>query len=248
MKKRYAILLGILMVVAFAWWVSAGSYTIYVGDNIANKADLSYGVSWDESNSSPTLTRTGNLAGITAASSPGNAFLPIQRLMRRVILSDAGVVQYYLCSTDSTKKEDCATASDIVGGDGQVMVQIPKFYYKYTYVGTTHRWDISLVSLSGFEAHPAFYKDGAWVDYRYIGAYEGVGWDNSAGAYIDNDNVAATGWSGTTIDLANDKLGSVSGFNPVTDETRADFRAIALNRGAGWRQLDFYLNSAVQVL
>lgn len=209
---------------------------------------LAYGVSWDESNSSPTLTRTGALAGITAASSPGNVFLPIQAAMRRVILSDAGVVQYYLCGTDSTKKEDCATASDIVGGDGQVMVQIPKFYYRYSYSGTTHRWDISLTPLTGFEAHPAFYKDGAWVDYRYIGAYEGIGYDNGTTAYVDCGTAAANNWAGGAIDTANDKLGSVSGKAPMMDETRAEFRSIALNRGAGWRQQDFYLTSAVQLL
>ncbi|MBW2342495.1 MAG: hypothetical protein JRF53_00520 [Deltaproteobacteria bacterium] len=211
---------------------------------------LAYGVSWDEDNSSPTLTRTGALAGIAAASSPGNVCLPVQAAMRRCILSDAGVVQYYLCATDSTDKEDCSTASVLDGTDGQVMVEIPKFYYKYSYVAATnvHSWSISGVALPGYEPHPAFYKDGAWVDYRYIGAYEGVGWDDSASAYIDHGNTAATGWSGGTIDTVNDILGSVSGKNPITDETRAEFRAIALNRGAGWRQLDFYLNSAIQLL
>jgi len=48
--------------------------------------------------------------------------------------------------------------------------------------------------------------------------------------------------------LANDKLGSVSGKAPMMDETRAEFRAIALNRGVGWRQQDFYLVSAIQLL
>ena len=211
---------------------------------------LAYGVEWDEDESSPTLTRTGALAGIAAGSSPGNAALSIQAAMRRCILSDAGVVQYYLCATDSTDKEDCSTASVLDGTDGQVMVEIPKFAYKYIYVAATnvHSWSISSVLLPGYEWHPAFYKDGAWVDHRYIGAYEGVGYDDSASAYIDNGNVAATGWSGGAIDTGNDILSSVSGKNPVTDETRAEFRAIALNRGAGWRQQDFYLTSAVQLL
>ena len=211
---------------------------------------LAYGVSWDEDESSPTLTRTGALAGIAAGSSPGNACLPIQTAMRRCILSDAGVVQYYLCATDSTDKEDCSTASVLDGTDGQVMVEIPKFAYKYTYVAATnvHSWSISSVLLSGYEWHPAFYKDGAWVDHRYVGAYEGIGYDDSAAAYIDHGNVAATGWSGGAIEIGADKLSSVSGKNPVTDETRDEFRTLALNRGAGWRQQDFYLTSAVQLL
>jgi len=86
------------------------------------------------------------------------------------------------------------------------------------------------------------------VEYRYIGAYEGIGWDASASAYIDNTNVAATGWSGGAIDTGADILSSVSGKNPITDETRAEFRAIAANRGTGWRQQDFDLTSAIQLL
>jgi len=211
---------------------------------------LAYGVDWDEDDTSPTLTRTGALAGTAAASSPGNACLPVQAAMRRCILTDAGAVAYYLGATDSTKKEDMTTASVLDGTDGQVMVEIPKFYYKYSYIASTnvHSWSISAVPLAGYEPHPAFYKDGAWVDYRYIGAYEGIGYDDSAAAYIDHGNTAANGWSGGAIDLANDILSSVSGKNPITDETRAEFRAIALNRGVGWRQQDFYLVSAIQLL
>ena len=104
------------------------------------------------------------------------------------------------------------------------------------------------IDIPGYNLHPAFYKNGAEVDYRYIGAYEGIGYDASAAAYIDHGNVAATGWSGTTIDTGNDILSSVSGKNPITDETRAEFRAIAANRGTGWRQLDYDLASAVQLL
>lgn len=209
-----------------------------------------YGVRWDEDLSSPTLIRTGTLAAFATGSSPGNSNMPVQASMRRVILNDAGVRQYYLCSTDSTKKENCSDASVLDGTDGQVMVEIKKFFYRYTYdaFDNVHDWSIAYTLLVGFEPHPAFYKDGAWVDYRYIGAYEGVGWDASAGAYIDHGNTAATGWSGTTIDTANDKLSSVSGKNPITDETRSEFRDIALNRGSGWRQQDFYLISAVQLL
>ena len=211
---------------------------------------LAYGVQWDEDESSPTLTRTGALAGIAAASSPGNTCLPIQSAMRRCILNDDGTVNYYLSATDSTKKEDGTTASVLDGTDGQVMVEIPRFAYKYSYVAATnvHSWSISSVLLPGYEWHPAFYKDGAWVDHRYIGAYEGIGYDNGTTAYVDCGTGAADNWSGTTIDVANDKLGSVSGFAPMMDETRDEFRDIALNRGAGWRQQDYYLTSAVQLL
>lgn len=211
---------------------------------------IAYGVEWDEDDSTPVLTRTGALAGIAAGSSPGNACLPIQAAMRRCILSDAGAVEYYLSATDSTKKEDGSTASVLDGTDGQVMVQIPKFYYKYSYIDATniHNWSIASVRLPGYKLHPAFMKNGAEVDFRYMGAYEGTWWD-AVNGYQDseNDNTDQDGL-GDTLDTANDKLASVSGINPITDETRDEFRLIAAKRGTGWRQQDYDLVNAIQLL
>jgi len=209
---------------------------------------VSYGVSWDESQATGGYTRTGALAGFPTGCSLEDALIPIQARMRRCVINDAGVVQYYLSSSDSTKKADGITASVLDGTDGQVMVQIPAFYYKYGYTGTTHTWEISLYPQSGFSLHPAFTKNGEVVAYRYIGAYEGIGYDASAAAYIDCGTGAADNWSGGAIDTANDKLGSVSGFAPMMDETRAEFRLISANRGTGWRQQDYDLSSAIQLL
>jgi hypothetical protein len=49
-------------------------------------------------------------------------------------------------------------------------------------------------------------------------------------------------------DWANDLLASVSDRAPMTQGTRANFRAVADNRGTGWRQQSFDLASAVQLL
>ena len=43
-------------------------------------------------------------------------------------------------------------------------------------------------------------------------------------------------------------MSSVSGFAPWTDNTRAEDRAGASNRGTGWRQQDYDLVSAIQLL
>ena len=140
------------------------------------------------------------------------------------------------------------------GDDGQVMVEIPKFYYRYAYSSNTHTWDIAWLPISTtggeFVLHPAFVKNGQEVDYRYIGAFEGVGYDNGTSAYWQASGAAAaTAWpGGTAIDTANDKLGSVAGYTPITYETRAEFRAIAGNVGTGWRIADEALWSAVQLL
>ncbi len=141
-----------------------------------------YGVSWDES--ADTYARTGSTAGQATGTTLADALLPIQRQMRRCVMNDAGVVQYYLDPTDSTKKAN-GGSSVLTGADGQVMVEVPKFYYRHSYVGTTHTWEISLSPLQGFDLHPAFIKNGIEVPYRYIRAYEGVLYDVSASIYAN---------------------------------------------------------------
>ena len=199
-----------------------------------------YGVSWNET--ADSYTRRGSLAGQATGTKPDDALLPIQASMRRCVVSDAGVVQYYLYASDSTKKAD-GSAADLTGGDGQVMVEIPKFYIRYAYSSPTHSWDISFQPLAGFVAHPAFFKDGAWVDHRYFGAYEGSMYDASATAMVGAADIVTA----YTI-AAGDLLCSVSGQYPKVNETRADYRTMASQRGAGWRQQDFFLTAAVQLL
>ena len=91
--------------------------------------------------------------------------------MRRCLLRDDGSVNYYLNPSDSTQKVD-GSASTLTGADGQVMVEIPAFYVKFT-PGTTRTWSISLLPAPGYNLHPAFIKDGVAVPYRYYGAYDG---------------------------------------------------------------------------
>jgi hypothetical protein len=281
-------------------------------------SDLFYGITWDEN--ADTYARTGELAGIATGGSPGDPALPIQAKMKRCVISDAGVVQYYLDPTDSTKKAD-GDPANLTGTDGQVMVEIPAFYYRYSYAGTTHQWDISESDMEGFSIHPAFVKNGTTVGVRYIGAYEGVLYDTSESKYVNglylpsdasykmtftnaddkiasdtlthpfsnvevgvdkivvsgtthndgiysivsqDDDYITIGAGGTLTDEANvacviqvqrdwtastgDVLGSVSGKAPMNYGTRANFRAVAANRGTGWRQFDFYLASAIQLL
>jgi hypothetical protein len=162
--------------------------------------------------------------------------------MKRCVMNDAGVVQYYLDPTDSTKKSDGSSAN-LDGTDGQVMVEIPKFYIKKEYSSPTHTWKISSRAESGFTVHPAFVKAGVEVDFRYMGAYEGIWFDDTISDFADPDNS-----NGLNPDTTNDKLGSISGQYPIVGVTRAEARSLAENRGIGWHQQDWYLTSAVQLL
>jgi hypothetical protein len=172
----------------------------------------------------------------------------IHQNMRRCVINDSGVVQYYLDSLDSTKTISGGTAA-LDGSVGQVMVEIPKFWVKKTKVSNLNTWWIADAPLPGFSVHPAFIKNGVEVNYRYYGAYDacvnttgstyqsGLNWDNNIGS-----------GNGQAWNIATAKLASVSGVFPAVGLKRSDARSMAANRGTGWRQLDFYLLSAVQLL
>ena len=211
-----------------------GIGTSLTGAGVAPKAETA-AVSWDATNDTYSAP-TGFEIGPTS----------IHKAMRRCVLSDAGVVQYYLDPNDSTKKAD-GTSANLDGTDGQVMVEIPKFYFKYEYSSPTHTYKISDRPQTGFNLHPAFVKAGVEVDYRYMGAYEGIWYDASAGggagAYADPDNSDAL-----SVDTANDKIGSISGQYPIVGVTRPSCRLMSANVGTGWHQQDWYLTHAVQLL
>ena len=227
-------------------------------ENMINSGELSggggggtvtgseYGVEWDITNK--RFTRLNNALGLSATlgsngivSSDFDNVYPWSE-MRRCNLSDDGVVTAYY--GDSNFSE--------TGSNGQVMVEIPKFYYKtipvaYTVsngdvVPTKVQFYISNAKLDGYSLHPAFIRDNVILDYIYLGAYEASVYDVSAARYV-----ADFGFDG-----ANDILGSVKGLKPVSGKTstftRATARNMARRRGAGWEQQDFLSTSAVQLM
>lgn len=215
---------------------AAGTFTVLQADYIYAKNLPSVGsFTWDTATSSPAAADT---------SVGSKVITSIHAGMRRCVINDSGVVQYYLNPSDSTKKED-GTAANIDGTDGMVMVEIPKFYTKREVSGTRIKWSISAVQLAGFDVHPAFIKDGSEVDFRYYSAYDACYLDATDSTYKSGLNLDDLT---SSLDLANDKLSSVSGVYPIVGVTRAECRTLASNRGSGWRQLDWALFSAVQLL
>jgi len=256
---------------------------------------------WDSSTSSP--------ASSVSRAVPQLVLDNLYAQMRGCVLNADGTVNYYLNTSDWTEKAD-GTASDLTGGDGNVMIEIPKFWYRITRDGTETTWAIAVSPLSGFTLHPAFIKDGTEVDYRYYSAYDAaLKFERSITAVADagggditvttsaqhplyaGDEVTISGTTsyddtytvvsrptGTTftvtatfvatetgtatgyvsgknlddmtanIDSTNDELASVKGFYPLVGVTRAECRDLGDNPGTGWRQLDFTLWSAVQML
>ena len=177
---------------------------------------VTYGVNWNPT--ADTYERTG-----IASSAPLSTSYPgvIQTQMKRCVLNANGTVKYFLDPNNSTKKEDGTTAI-IDGTDGNVMVQIPKFWYKYEFADGKHKWLISDGEQPGFEVHPAFDRGGTIRNFRYYPAYQGF--------------------------TLSGKLISGSGRVPTASKTRATFRTEAAANGAGWSQIDWNLLIAVQLL
>ena len=205
---------------------------------------ISLGLTARLNSSAFSSTLSWNSSTDTYVTTSAGALVNVHQKMRRCVLNSSGVVQYYLSATDSTQKTGGGAAT-LTGADGNVMVEIPKFWYRHTLAGTVNTWEVADGPLAGFVVHPAFIKAGVEVSHRYIGAYDACYLDATDGLYksgLNLDNMSAN------LDLANDKLASVSGVYPLVGVTRAECRTLAANSGTGWHQLDFALWSAVQML
>ena len=170
---------------------------------------------------------------------------------KRCNVSDDGtIVAYY---GDADYAED--------GSMGQVMVYQPKFYYKVVPLVFDKNTDsnigyhlrkanyyVSVRPKTGFKLHPAFYDaNGNEVDYILLSAYEGSMFDASADAYV-NDSVDES-----IAYAAGDLLCSVAGKKPISGlrsgmGTKANFEAMANNRGDGWHLETIKATSANQLL
>lgn len=161
---------------------------------------------------------------------------PVYMGINRCNVSDNGTINAYY--GDASYVED--------GSNGQVMVKIPKFYYKVTpdedggLDGVNIRkctWEISETPDDGFTLHPAFYDiNGNEIDYFLYGAFDGVGQRNST--------------YGTSYNTSTDKLSSVAGssYLPTKSLTRATARTMATNRGTGWYSAGVKQTMAVLML
>ena len=126
------------------------------------EARFAYGVQWDKTATSPDCTRVGNMLL--------HAMLPVQSQMRGCLLNDNGEVVKYLAESGWTEET-------LDGSMGQVMVEIPKFYWKFTESGNTQTVMLSQVPIEGYTKVPK----------RYVSAYEAT-IDNNGNTGTTNSN------------------------------------------------------------
>ena len=221
-----------------------GARLIYTPDSLGDDV---YGLQVDYKNS--TFKRLSAASNLTAGANFNN--VSPWKDIKRCNLADDGTVNAYYGQSGYT--ED--------GSNGQVMVEIPKFYYKVVPLETEPIGDnvggyhlrkadyyISPTKHDGFKTHPLFVRpDGTERDKAYISAYEASIYDVSASSYILDDAQIADFTANT-----GDKLSSIANAKPCSGTsqnlTRMNAEQLAVNRGTGWHSFDIKATSAVQML
>ena len=192
--------------------LETGTWTVTISDGTNTKTDtvdlvadytkaLSlvkiYGIYRDITASSPAWAREDDAVGMTATASVGTV---------------AGSSDFSNCYPWSgIQRETLST--------GDVMVKIPKFWFRRYRDGNIEHIKIADKVVDGFTLHPAFNHADVEKDYLYVGAYE---------------------------TSSNNK--SVSGAIRQSSQTRATFRTNAKAKGAGWGLIDIAALSAIQIL
>lgn len=177
-----------------------------------------YGLYWDGT-TTPNGTRLGDAVGKvfnpTVGVTIGQNDFENLRPWRDCILcnlNDAGQVVAY----------NGQPGFKIDGSNGQVMLEIPKFYYKSIASGDARERWIAPDPCVGYTTHPAFVVNGAEKSKIYVAAYMG---SEDAG-----------------------KLSSKTGTLPQYNKTILQFRTLARARGAGWGLCDLASYNAMQLL
>lgn len=183
-----------------------------------------YGIEYDITSSSPTLTRIGGNMSY-------HKTLPAQNLLKACILKDDLSVNYYLNPSDWTKKDD-NSVSNLDGTDGQVMIRKTKsLYWRFETSGNKIRVKVSLIPIPGFIEKPVW----------NIGAFE-ASLERSTNKLSSVVNSSTNYRGGNNNSAWDAQVNSLLG-KPATAISRTNFRTYARNRGTGWNQLayDSYL-------
>ncbi|MFZ4705418.1 MAG: hypothetical protein ACOYMF_05360 [Bacteroidales bacterium] len=206
-----------------------GQDLIYGNQYYFPNQDAWYGVEWNVTDAGSAVTRIGRM--------DYHVTLPVQSLMRRVLLLDDGSVNYALRSDNSYFKESGDSAK-LDGTDGQVMVEKPLFYFRWEESGNVVRLKVSLYPLSGFTLSPK----------QYIGAFKAA-LNRTGGNKLSSVVNLTTAYRGGGNQSAWDALPKTQLGKPATDISLTNFRTYARNRGSQrWNAYSYVLMNQINML
>ncbi len=146
-----------------------GNVKIYYPKKITATDDGVYGVRWSLTELNEKCERLGASAGLTASAVEGE--LPVANDFDYIYPWS----EIKLCNIDSEEKITYQEQKEFAydGSNGNVFVEIPKWYVK-RYQDATHEYlYISKTQKEGFEVEPAFLEGNQVLDKIYIAAYDG---------------------------------------------------------------------------
>ena len=195
---------------------------------MAQKTVVIYGVKIPIDNSDPaSVVYTDGASSFNAAIMNGSTFndngwfsrWPFN-LIKPCLLNNGSVVGYL--NPDNLAQFENGTAADITSGSaGDVMIEIPKIFYKFSKDSSYYYIQIADEQEAGYSDWAFSYK-GVVKDKFYIGAY----------------------WGYTT----SSKLRSLSGKTPTVSQTLNTFRTQAQANGAGYEQIPLNKLILLQIL
>lgn len=171
-----------------------------------------YGVQWNTKDPSPECTRIGNMSL--------HATLPVQSQMVGGTMTDEGRFTEFSNQSDWTSE-----TRD--GSIGQVMVRIPRFWWKFETIGDFNRVLMSAIPVIGFKEVPE----------QYVSAYEASlqRSTNKLSSVVNSDPDYRGGNNNASWD--NEDTAGYNGEShrsllgrPVTYKSLTDFRTYARNR------------------
>lgn len=184
------------------------------GNVIENK--YAYGVQWDKANSYYDCSRIGNMEL--------HKSLPIQSQMRGCLLNDNGDVVQYLSDAD------WQNASLLDGSQGQVMIEIPEFWWKFSESGNTQSVMLSTVPIGGYQK----------VGKRYVSAYEATVDTYGGVNRLASVKSMETRYRGCNNSSANDGTYKTGLGKPRTTLSIATYRTYARNRKSSSNEWNCY--------
>lgn len=187
------------------WTITISNGTDTATKTVQIKADYQekiefvniYGISRDITAASPAWARTDDAVGKTATATVGTV---------------AGHSDFDRCYPWSGIVREILSTGD-------VMVKIPKFWYRRYRNDNVEYIKIADKPTSGFALHPAFNHGSVATDYIYVGAYKTTSGNKSE-----------------------------SGVSPLVKQTKATMRSNAKAKGTGWGIIDIAAFSAIQML
>ena len=178
--------------------------------------DLPIGVEWTTTSTSPTLVLVNQFGAVITMSAGDWSSHATFGGLRRCNLADDGTVNAYF--GDPT--------FSYTGSNGQVMVEIPKFWYRTDALSGKYRFTISPIARTGYTVHPAFVVDGVEKDHIYVSVFEGSVYDvtTPAAACVNTIKVTAepTSSGNLTITLDGNYVFTVAVLDADTIEGVVD--------------------------